>query len=507
MIEKIKTKYIVDKKNYIVAVDIGSSEVVVAVGSLAEGGAVNVETIVAERTEGMVAGLVDNSQMVADALRRARARAEQEAGISIVEAYVSISGKFVRCARYTDYVFVKDAENRISKHDLTALHEERMSNVKAADGETIMEFFPLCYKSDAGVEMKNPVGCYSKQLSATYNFILCEHMAKDRLRRVFMDVGIRIKELYAGAAVVAESVVNTDEREEGVAIVDIGSGVTDVSIYYGGVLCYIASIPIGGSALNTDIRMYDGYIPPRLIENLKCKLGSAVVSLTPDEMIQVRSRNRNIKSIPRLNLASVIEARMTDIAEYVMKEIRDAGYAKKLGAGIVLTGGVADLANVAELFHRVTGHETRTACAEIGITSESFEKVASPNYTLAVSLLLRGAQAGICPVGVYIPPVQPKEEKVVEKVEEPEVKRVVEVVQEEPKQPEKPVQPEPKEPEKPKKKDGWDEEYEEDDITEEGDDDIKPSNRWGLRWFREAKKKFSNAFNDPNEGIDEDERW
>lgn len=80
-----------DKKNYIVAIDIGSSEVVVAVGSLAEGGAVNVEAIVSEHTEGMVAGLVDNSQMVADALRRARARAEEQAGVSIVEAYVSIS--------------------------------------------------------------------------------------------------------------------------------------------------------------------------------------------------------------------------------------------------------------------------------------------------------------------------------------------------------------------------------------------------------------------------------
>ena len=498
-----------DKKNYIVAIDIGSSEVVVAVGSLAESGAVNVEAIVSEHTEGMVAGLVDNSQMVADALRRARTRAEEQAGVSIVEAYVSISGKFVRCARYTDYVFVKDAENRISKHDLTALHEERMSNVKAADGETIMDFFPLCYKSDSGQEMKNPVGSYSKQLSATYNFILCEHMAKDRLRRVFMDVGIRIKDLYAGAAVVAESVVNTDERDEGVAIVDIGSGVTDVSIYYGGVLCYIASIPIGGSALNTDIRMYDGYIPPRLIESLKCQLGSAVVSLTPDEMIQVRSRNRNLKSIPRLNLASVIEARMTDIAEYVWKEIRDAGYGKKLGAGIVLTGGVADLANVAELFHRVTGQETRTACPEIGITSESFEMVATPKYTLAVSLLLRGAQAGVCPVGVYIPPVQPKaevkvEEPVVQKVVEPEVKKVVEPAKEE-----VITKPEVKpEPEKKTINDKWDAPEEEiDDIPEENDDDIKTGG-WGLgRFFRKAKDKFSNAFNDPNEGMDEDERW
>ena len=502
-------------KSYIVAVDIGSSEVVVAVGSLAEGGAVNVETIVTEHTEGMAAGLVDNSQLVTDALRRALARAEEQAGIAITEAYVSISGKFVRCARYTDYVFVKDAENRISQLDLTALHEERMSNVKAADGETIMDFFPLCYKSDAGVEMKNPVGCYSKQLSSTYNFILCENMAKDRLRRVFLDAHVKVRGLYAGAAVVADSVVNSEEKEEGVAIVDIGSGVTDVAIYYGGVLCYIASIPMGGSALNTDIRIYDGHIPPRYIENLKRELGSAVVSLTPDEVIQVRSRNRTIKSILRLNLASVIEARMTDIAEYVWSEIREAGYAKKLGAGIVITGGVADLANVANLFQQVTGQDARTACAEIGITSESLEKVSSPNVTLAVSLLLRGAQMGPCPVGVYIPKVAPKteEKKPVERVVPSEPVKPTVVTPEPPVTPAKseeqekkevatPVQPEPK-----KRTDGWNEPSVEDDDVPEDDDDIKSSG-WGFgRIFRKAKDKLTVIFEAPSEEIDEDERW
>ena len=395
-----------EKKSYIVAVDVGSSEVVVAVGSYAEGGVINIECVVAEPTEGVTAGLVDNNQIVASALIRARQAAEQQVGVAITDAYVSISGKFVRCARYTDHVFVEDVENCISQRDINALRE-RMENVKAADGEIIMDFFPINYKSDMGVEMKNPVGSYSKQLSSTYNFILCERSAKDRFRRVFLDAGIKIRGMYASAAVVAESVVNSDEMQEGVAVVDIGSGVTDVAIYYGGVLNYIASIPIGGSAVNNDIRLFNGYIPPKTVESLKRRYGSAVVSLTPDELIQVRKGNRAIKPIARLNLAAVIEARMTDIAEYVWNEIREAGFAKKLSAGIVLTGGVADLKNVADLFNRVTGQETRVACAEIGVATESLEKVSSPNYTLAVSMLLRGAKVGACPVGVLHTPAQP----------------------------------------------------------------------------------------------------
>ncbi|MBR4853646.1 MAG: cell division protein FtsA [Alistipes sp.] len=407
-----------EKKSYIVAVDVGSSEVVVAVGSYAEGGVINIECVVAEPTEGVTAGLVDNNQMVASALIRARQAAEQQVGVAITDAYVSISGKFVRCARYTDHVFVEDVENCIARRDVEALRE-RMENVKAADGEVIMDLFPINYKGDTGAEMKNPVGSYSKQLSSTYNFILCERSAKDRFRRVFLDAGIKIRGMYASAAVVAESVINSDEMQEGVAVVDIGSGVTDIAIYYGGVLNYIASIPIGGAAVNNDIRHFNGYIPAKTVENLKRRYGSAVVSLTPDELIQVRKGSRAIKPIPRLNLAAVIEARMTDIAEYVWNEIREAGFAKKLSAGIVLTGGVADLKNVADLFARVTGQETRVACAEIGVSTESLEKVSSPNYTLAVSMLLRGAKVGACPVSVLHTPAQAIEREPVAQPQQP----------------------------------------------------------------------------------------
>lgn len=386
----------VDKRSYVIAVDVGSSNVVVAVGTVAEGGVLNIETVVSEPTEGVSAGMVDNSKSVGMALRRARERAEKDAGITITDAYVGISGRFVRSARYTDHVFVEDVDNCISQRDVNALME-RMRNVKAADGEVIMDLFPISYRGDTGAEMKNPVGCYSKQLSSTYNFILCEQMAKDRLRRVFLDAGIKIKGMFANGAVVADSVVSTDEKEEGVAVVDIGGGVTDVAIYYGGALRHVVSIPIGGSAVNGDIRAYG--IPEKQVEKLKTRYGSAVVALTPDDIIQVRSSSRSLKSILRLNLAAVIEARMTDIAEYVWNEIREAGFAKKLSAGIVLTGGGAALKNADELFHRVTGQDVRVACAEMGVATESLEKVASPAFTLAVSILIDGAQVGPCPVG------------------------------------------------------------------------------------------------------------
>ena len=507
----INTKSIVEKKSYVIAVDVGSSNVVVAVGTMAEGGVLNIEAVVSEPTEGVSAGMVDNSKSVGHALRRARERAEQMAGITITDAYVGISGKFVRSARYTDHVFVEDVDNCISQRDVNALME-RMRNVKAADGEVIMDLFPISYRGDTGVEMKNPVGCYSKQLSSTYNFILCEHMAKDRLRRVFLDAGIKIKGMFANAAVVADSVVSTDEKEEGVAVVDIGGGVTDVAIYFGGALRHIVSIPIGGSAVNADIRAYG--IPEKQVEKLKTRYGSAVVDLTPDDIIQVRNSSRTLKPYLRLNVAAVIEARMTDIAEYVWNEIRDAGFAKKLTAGIVLTGGGAALKNVDELFHRVTGQEVRVACAEMGVATESLEKVASPASTLAVSILLNGAQVGACPVGIVRveePERKPEPAPAPEPAREQKPLTVNERygaakgtaakgttpagVAAKPSEPEPAVQkPEPAEPARGSREDDYD------------DDDIAPSEGgWFSRLREKARRAFDEAFKNPDDSDDGDD--
>ena len=309
-----------------------------------------------------------------------------------------------------------------------------------------------------------------------------------------MGAGIKIRNLYAGAAVIGESVVNSDEKEEGVAVVDIGGGITDVAVYYGGVLRYIASIPMGGSVVNADIRAYAGTIPAKMVETLKRRYGSAVMSSTPDELIQVKSGSRPIKPIQRPNLAAVIEARMSDIAEYVWSEIKESGYAKNLAAGIVLTGGGAALDHIADLFQTITKQEVRVACAEMGVATESLEKVASPNLTLAVSLLLRGAKVGACPVGVLQSPAPAKPES------KPEPEQVKAEQAEQPVQPVTPAKEEPEQQktvaeaiaEKKNASDDWDE------VVEDDDDDVAPKRRG---WFGRFKDMMNNAFR-PEEDMD-----
>ena len=386
-----------ERKNYTVAVDLGSSNVVVAVGEKAAEGQMEVASIGSKPVEGVNAGKIENIELVSRAIREAMSEAEEQLGIRITEAYAGISGDFVRCARHTDHVFVYDPQNGVNQKDVDALFD-RMRNVQAPDDETIMERVPQNYVVDDNQEVKNPVGSFGKKLSSTFNFILCLRTPMQRLDMALKRLGIKMLGVTSNAIATAEAVLLPDEKEEGVAVVDIGGGVTDVAVYYRNVVRYIATIPMGAMAINRDIRTMS--VPEKHVESLKQKYGSAVADLAPeDKLIRVNGRTaREAKDILLRNLATVIEARATDIAEFVLQEIRDSGYAGKLAYGIVLTGGSAKLKDVDELFRRVTGMDVRIASAETGVAEESREKVVDPAYATAVGILLKGAEQGACAV-------------------------------------------------------------------------------------------------------------
>ena len=384
-----------ERKNYTVAVDLGCSSVVVAVGERTPEGEMAVACVVQKPAEGVHAGRIENIELVSRAIREAVSEAEEQLGIRITEAYAGISGDFVRCARHTDHVFVYDPQNGVNQKDVDALFD-RMRNVQAPDDETIMERVPQNYMVDDSQEVRNPVGSFGKKLSSTFNFILCLRTPMQRLDMALKRLGIKMLGVISNALATPEAVLLPDEKEEGVAVVDIGGGVTDVTVYYRNVVRYIASIPIGASAINRDIRTMS--VPEKHVESLKQKYGSAVAELAPeDKLIRVNGRTaREAKDILLHNLATVIEARATDIAEFVSQEIKDSGYAGKLAYGIVLTGGSAKLKDLDVLFRRVTGMDVRVAVPETGIAEESKEKVADAAFSTAVGLLLKGAELGGC---------------------------------------------------------------------------------------------------------------
>ena len=418
--------------------------VTVAIAEKTDSGLLNIVSIVQKRAKGMRAGQIENIELVGQSIREVVNEIENELGIHLTEAYAGISGEFVRCARHTDHVFASDPNNGVNDADVAGLFD-RMRNVQAPEGEVIMERVPQNYIVDDNQEVENPVGSFTRKLQSTFNFILCQETPMKRLELALKRMKISILNVLPNSLYMGESVLVADEKEEGVAVVNIGAELTDVAVYYRNVVRYVATIPMGASAINRDIRSMG--VPEKVVEDLKIKAGSAVADLAPeDKLLRLKGHTtREPKEIVVRNLAAAIEARATDIAEYVLQEIKDSGYFDCLSYGIVLTGGSAQLRNLDELFRRVTGMEVRVALPEVGFSEETAQFLDDPSYVTVTGLLLRGAQLGVSSVLVDRPAPEPESEP------EP-VKEEVKLAEEEKtaEQPAEPVVPQaPVEPEEP----------------------------------------------------------
>ncbi len=423
------------KSSYIVAIDLGVSNIVIAVATPttdiemeapqsisdiergAEKGIINIEYITSLPSEGFSAGKIDNIELAAKSISRAIDKVREELHMDIYELYVGVSGESIYCTGYTDHVFVPDSANGVTQQDVKALFD-RMQNVQVAEGKYIMERIPQNYVVDDTRDVKNPVGTFGSRLSSTFNFIISDNTPLQRVEMALRRQNIKLRRMFSNAVVVGDAILTPDEKEEGVAVVDIGGGLTNIAIYYRNVVRYISTIPMGANSINNDIRTL--MIPERYIEKLKLRYGYALAEAAPESKIVITGRTkRETKEIIAYNLAAVIEARAGQIAEFVKREIKDSGYENKLPYGIVLTGGSAELRKIDELFRRTTGFDVRIAEAEDVISPETRSKITSTSESTVVGLLLHGLKHGYCDVVVNDPPEPEPEPEVVAKPEAP----------------------------------------------------------------------------------------
>lgn len=381
-----------EKKNYIVAIDLGSNNVAVVVANKLPGGKIGILGRSIKEMHGVVRGEIKNIEEVAQSIKQAVEEVEQNLGIKITEAFTGISGQHLRCARHPYYVYVAGRDGEISDEDVRKLNES-MQNVQAPDGYKILHIIPQHYIVNGEEEVANPVGMFGKTLESTFNLIIGENNIVSRLEKALNKVGIRQNDMFINPLVSAEAVTLPDEKEMGVVVVDMGAGTTDVCIYHDKIVRYIGVIPMGADAVNKDIRAYG--IQERYVEELKVKCGSAIASESDAEkLIKFPGRTpREPKSIPLHNLNMIIESRMKDIAEYVVQEIKAAGFEGRLAMGIVLTGGAAQLKDVDTLFKKTTGLDVRIASPDIHVDEQSFEVAKDTKLSTAIGIVLCAAQS------------------------------------------------------------------------------------------------------------------
>jgi cell division protein FtsA len=318
--------------------------------------------------------------------------AEQKTGIPIKVVNVGIAGQHIKSLQHNGIRTRTNSDTEINQKDIDALIED-MYKLAMLPGEEIIHVIPQEYMVDNESGIKEPIGMSGRRLEANFHIITGQIAAINNLVKCVRKAGLEVSDITLEPLASADAVLSNEEKEAGVVLVDIGGGTTDVAIFQDSIIRHTAVIPFGGNVITEDIKEGCTIIKGQA-ELLKIKFGSALASENQEnEIVSIPGlRGREPKEITIKNLSHIIQARMEEIIEHVYYEIKNSGFEKKLIAGIVITGGGAQLKHTTQLVEYITGMDTRIGYPNEHV-AKGAEDVTSPMYATGVGLVLRGFQA------------------------------------------------------------------------------------------------------------------
>lgn len=379
-----------ENSEIIVGLDIGTTKIATIVGQKNEHS--KLEILGHGRTEsiGVKRGVVSNIENTVNSIKIAVEQAEQKSGVDIKYVNVGIAGQHIKSLQHHGSIIRKNVDEEISQQDIDTLHTN-MFNLNMAPGEEIIDVIPQEYIIDAEQGIKQPVGMLGNSLEANFHIIIGQTAAAKNIYKCVRKAGLEVVDLILEPIASAEAVLNDEEKEAGVALVDIGGGTTDIAIFQDGIIRHTAVIPFGGDIITEDVK--EGCtIIKKHAEELKVKFGSALTSENREEEVVAIPglRGRPPKEITLKNLASIIQARMEEIIDHIHYEIKNSGYDKKLIGGIVLTGGGALLKHLVQLTEFITGMDTRIGYPNEHLAKDVPDEMASPMYSTGIGLVIEG---------------------------------------------------------------------------------------------------------------------
>ena len=375
----------------VVGLDIGTTKIVAIVGRRNEFGKIEILGMGKSESFGVARGVVQNIDQTVQSIQTAVAEAEAKSGVDIKVVNVGIAGQHIRSMQHRGIKTRASIEQEISQNDIDSLIDD-MYKLMMAPGEEIIHVLPQEYIIDNESGIKNPIGMSGIRLEANFHIITGQIAAARNIYKCVQKAGLEVSELTLEPLASADAVLSNEEKEAGVVLVDIGGGTTDVAIFQDGIIRHTAVIPFGGNVITEDVKEGCTIIKSQA-ELLKIKFGSALASENQEnEIVSIPGlRGRAHKEISVRNLSAIIQARMEEIVEHVYYEIKHSGYEKKLIAGIVVTGGGAQLKHVSQLIEYITGMDTRVGYPNEHLAKGS-EDVTSPLFATSVGLVMKGLQ-------------------------------------------------------------------------------------------------------------------
>jgi cell division protein FtsA len=372
----------------IVGLDIGTTKVCAIVGVVNQHG-IDVVGIGTHPSRGLKKGMVVNIDETVNSIRGAIEEAELMAGVEISSVYTGIAGGHIKGFNSTGVVAIKDGE--VKPGDLSRVIEAAKAVSIPTDREVI-HILPQEYVVDDQSGIKDPLGISGVRLEAKVHIVSASVSSAQNIVKCANRTGLNVSDIVLQQLASAEAVLSDEEKELGVALVDIGGGTTDIAVFHQGAITHTAVIVVGGNHITQDIAT--GLRTPQAeAEAVKIKYGCALSSMVQkDETIEVPSvGDRKPRILSRQLLTEIIEPRVEEIFSLVRREIQKTGCEDLLASGLVITGGSTLLEGMAELAEDVAGLPVRRGLPQRGIGG-LVDVVKSPMYATGVGLVLYGAQ-------------------------------------------------------------------------------------------------------------------
>jgi len=380
----------INKGEYMVGLDIGTTKISVMIGRKNQYGKLEILGTGRAVSNGVARGIVANIDKTVDSIKEAIKEANKKSGIEIGEVFVGIAGQHIKSLQHRGELVRDNIEIEIEKSDIDKL-KSNMFKLITIPGEEVIHVIPQEYTVDGEDGIQDPKGMAGVKLEANFHVITAQVGAVRNIIRCVEKAGLKPKELVLEPFASAVATLDDDELREGVALVDIGGGTTDVAIFLDNIIRHTAVIPFGGNVITKDIKTGLSILEKQA-ELLKVKFGSAMYTEDQENvMVSIPGlRGREPKEIAVKNLSEIIGARYKEIIDLVYHQIKVSGYENKLMTGIVITGGGAQIRNLKQLVSFVTGKETRIGYPNEHLGSESKDIVVSPMYATGVGLVMKG---------------------------------------------------------------------------------------------------------------------
>lgn len=366
----------------IAAIDVGTTKVCTIMGTVDSNSGLRVLGVGIAPSRGMEKALVANINQARESIQESISKAERMAGYKLESAYVGVTGKHINSINNTGVVAITRQDQLVRGADLKRVMDVAL-NVKSPADRQLLHVIPRTYVLD-GQEVKNPVGMHGYELNVEAHIVTASVASIQNLTKCIMRIGINIEDLVLEPLASAEAVLSEEEKQAGVLVADIGGGTTDIAVIKDGSIYHTSVLPVAGHQVTHDIAVGLG-LSFDLAEEMKKKYATVMpTDEIGDSDVPVNGDGHNVSS---RELCDIVHARMEELVRLIVLELPRNDYGNLIPAGIVFTGGSANLPGLAEMAADVTRLPVRIG-VPVNLNGVSNNMLNDPAYATSVGLLL-----------------------------------------------------------------------------------------------------------------------